>query len=267
MKRQIRNAVTSLVITAFAGVGLMAFGQDAQPTCPAPQPIVIEKTVEIQKTVEQQQPCPQPTVIQTVQDFVVQQPQQPQQPQVGPTTGCVGCEDLCDLVKDVEDSADDLRKYFRRSLRCLECADEAYYDSVKEFERATDRLKRNYRRDCDSCDVAGDVQEVIALANCISAYMDPCSLCPEATEAWAELQADLQQLGTQFCTVASFQQPVSLACPVPVCAQPACPAPVAAPACPAPVVAPVCPAPVVAPVCPAPVVAPTVPAPGPVIYK
>jgi hypothetical protein len=260
MKRQIRNAITCMAIMAFAGIGLLAYGQC--PTCPVQtvaQPVTVQQTVEqtvaqpvvIQQTVEQT--CPQPTVVQTVQDFVVQQPQAPVQ-----TTACA---DLCELIKSVEDTADDLRKYFKRSVRCLECADESYYDSVKEFERATDRLKKNYRRsDCDSCEIAGDVQEVLALANCISAYMDPCSHCPEVMEEWTALQGDLQQLAGQFCTTACFQQPVSLACPVPVCAQPTCPQP-------APVV--VQPAPVVVqPTCPAPVVVePTCPAPGPVIYK
>jgi hypothetical protein len=255
MKRQIRNAISCMAIMAFAGIGLLAYGQSPTQTGPvqtvvqqpAQQPVVVQQPVE--------QTCTQPTVVQTVQDFVVQQ----QQPQVQTTS----CADLCELIKSVEDNADDLRKYFRRSLRCLECADEAYYDSVKEFERATDRLKRHYRHsDCNSCDVSGEVQEVLALANCISAYMDPCSLCPEATEAWTGLQADLCQLAGQFCTTANFQQPVSLACPVPVCAQPSCPAP-------APVIlTPVQPAPVVVqPTCPAPVAEPTCPAPGPVIFK
>src|SRR5262249_55344672 len=156
--------------------------------------------------------------------------------------------DLCVLVKDIESNADRVRKYFRRSVRCLDCVDDSYYESVKEFERATDRLKKYYRRDCDSCDIQGEVQEVLSLANCISAYMDPCSLCPEVTEAWTELQADLQQLAGQFCTTASFQQPFSLGCPAPARVQPTCaqrvqfvqprgpqPAPVVVePTCPAP---------------------------------
>jgi membrane-bound lytic murein transglycosylase len=248
MKRQISNAITCMAIMAFAGIGLLAYGQSPTQPCPVTQ--TVEQTV-VQPVVVQQpveQTGTQPTVIQTVQDFVVQ-PQVTQQP--------VACADLCELVKSVEKNADELRKYFRRSLRCLECADEAYYDSVKEFERATDRLKKHYRDDCDQCDVTGDVQEVLALANCISQYMDPCSLCPEATEAWTDLQCDLQTLAGQFCTTASFQQPISLACPVPVCAQPA---PV--------VVTPVQPAPVVVqPTCPAPVAQPACPAPGPVIFK
>jgi hypothetical protein len=123
--------------------------------------------------------------------------------------------------------------------------DDSYYESVKEFERATDRLKKYYRRDCDACDIQGEVQEVLALANCISAYMDPCNLCPEVTESWTELQADLQQLAAQYCTTASFQQPISLACPVPACVQPTCvqPTQFVQPTCaqPTQVVQPVCP--------------------------
>jgi hypothetical protein len=234
-----------MAIMAFAGIGLLAYGQGQTQPCPVTQ--TVEQTV-VQPVVVQQpveQPCTQPTVIQTVQDYIVQQPQVAQQP--------VACADLCELVKSVERNADDLRKYFRRSARCLECADEAYYDSVKEFERATDRLKKHYRDNCDQCDVTGDVQEVLALANCISRYMDPCSLCPEATEAWTDLQCDLQTLAGQFCTTASFQQPISLACPVPVCAQPTCAQPVQ-------YVQPVQPEPVVVqPTCPA--------APAPVIFK
>jgi len=266
MRRPIRNAIASMAITTFAGLGLIAFGQSPQVTCPCPvqqpvvqpvaQPVVVPQPVAqpvvVQQTVEGQN-C---TVQQTVEEFVVQQPQAAQPLAAQP----LACADLCDLVRSIEDYADDLRKYFRRSVRCLDCVDDSYYDSVKEFERATDRLKRNYRRsDCEACDIAGDVQEVLALANCISAYIDPCSLCPEATEAWTGLQADLSQLAGQFCTTASFQQPVSLACPVPVCAQPTCvqPAPVVAP-----VAQPACPAPVVAPVA-----QPACPAPSGVIFK
>src|SRR5215510_13280943 len=254
MKRQIRNAITSLVVTAFASLGLMAFEQNPcvpQPTCPVqtvqpvPQPVVIQQTVE--------QTCTQPVILQqTVEDVPVVQPTAcVQQPAACTKTACV---DLCYLVKDIKSYADDLRKYFRRSVRCLDCVDDSYYESVKEFERATDRLKKEYRRDCDSCDIQGEVQEVLALANCISAYMDPCSLCPEATEAWTELQADLQQLAGQFCTTATFQQPISLACPAPACVQPTCVQPVQ-------FVQPTCPQP--APV----VVEPPCTAPGPVIYK
>src|SRR5215510_3482211 len=262
MKRQIRNAITSLVVTAFASLGLMAFEQNPcvpQPTCPVqtvqpvPQPVVIQQTVE--------QTCTQPVILQqTVEDVPVVQPTAcVQQPVACTGTACV---DLCDLVKDIESYADDLRKYFRRSVRCLDCVDDSYYESVKEFERATDRLKKHYRRDCDSCEIQGDVQEVLSLANCISAYMDPCSLCPEVTESWTALQADLQQLAGQFCTTACFQQPISLACPVPACVQPTCAQPVqfVQPTCPQP-------APVVQPVCPAPVAQPVCPTPGNVIYK
>ena len=252
MKRQIRNVITSFVVTAFASIGLMAFGQSPCPCTTqtvqpvAPQPVVIQQTVE--------QTCPQPTVIQTVEEFVQQPVAQPVAqpvPCAAQTTAC--CADLCDLVRSIEKHADHLRSEFKDSVKCLECADDSYYDSVKEFERATDRLKKHYRHDCDACDIQGDVQEVLSLANCISAYMDPCSLCPETTEAWTELQADLQQLASQYCTTASFQQPISLACPVPVCPAPA-------PAC-------VQPAPVVQPVCPAPVAQPVCPTPGNVIYK
>ncbi len=258
MKRQIRNAITSFVATAFAGIGLMAFGQSPCP-CPvqtvqpvAPQPVVIQQTVE--QTVPQTAPqtCQQPVVIQTVEEFVAQPVAQPVA--VPQTTACA---DLCDLVKSIEKHADHLRSEFKDSVKCLDCVDDSYYDSVKEFERATDRLKKHYRDDCDSCDIAGDVQEVLALANCISAYMDPCSHCPEVISEWTELQADLQQLAGQYCTAAAFQQPVSLACPVPACVQPTCVQPVQ----PVQFVQPTCPQP--APV----VVEPTCPAPGPVIYK
>ena len=261
MKRQIRNAITSFVVTAFASIGLMAFGQSPCP-CPvqtvqpvAPQPVVIQQTVE--QTVPQAAPqtCTQPVLVQTVEEIPVQPTACVQQP-----TACAAqttaCADLCDLVKSIEKHADHLRSEFKDSVKCLDCVDDSYYDSVKEFERATDRLKKHYRDDCDSCDIAGDVQEVLALANCISAYMDPCSHCPEVISEWTELQADLQQLASQYCTTAAFQQPVSLACPVPTCVQPTCVQPVQ----PVQFVQPTCPQ-------PAPVVQPTCPAPGPVIYK
>jgi hypothetical protein len=262
MKRQIRNAITSLVITAFAGIGLMAFGQDPccpQPACPA-QPVVVQPVAQpvVVQTVEQT--CQQPVTVQTVQQTCTVT-QTVEEVPVAQPTACVQaptCVDLCDLVKSIEKQADHLRKDFKDSLECLDCVDDSYYDSVKAFEKATDRLKRHYRHDCDSCDVAADVQEVLSLANCISAYMDPCSLCPEAISAWSELQADLQQLAGQFCTVASFQQPVSLQPPQPVCAQPA-------PVCAQP--APVCAQPAPVFVQPAPVVQPVCPANGEVIYK
>lgn len=258
MKRQFRNAISSLMITAFAGVGLMVFGQNpccSQPACPA-QPVVVQPVAQpvVVQTVEQT--CQQPVVVQTVeQTCTVQtveqtcvQPVTCAQPVTYAQPAC----DLCDLVKSIEKHADHLRKDFKDSVKCLDCVDDSYYDSVKAFEKATDRLKKKYRDDCDSCDVAADVQEVLSLANCISAYMDPCSLCPEAIEEWSELQADLQTLAGQFCTTASFQQPVSLQ-PQPTCVQPQ-------PAC-------VQPQPVqyVQPTCP--VAQPTCPNGGGVIYK
>jgi hypothetical protein len=253
MNRQIRNAITSLVVTAFAGLGLMAFGQNPsspQQTCPVQTVQPVQQPVVIQQPVEQN--C---TVKQVVEEYIEQPTAVVQQP-VACTQG-TSCVDLCDLLKDIERNGDDIRKYFRRSVRCLDCVDDSYYESVKEFERATDRLWKEFRRDCNSCEIQGEVQEVLSLANCISRYMDPCNLCPEVTEAWTALQGDLQQLAGQFCTTACFQQPISLACPVPVCAQPTCVQPVQ-------FVQPV------QPTCaqPAPVVVePTCPAPGPVIYK
>jgi hypothetical protein len=245
MKRQFRNAISSLVIAAFAGIGLVAFGQN--PHCPCPQPVVpvqpVVQTVEqtcpqpVVQTVEQT--CPQP-VVQTVeqtcetctlikteelpsaQPVVSAQPAACAQPVA--TAQTVACEDLCDLVKRIEKHADHLRKDFKDSLECLDCVDDSYYESVKAFEKATDRLKRHYRDDCDACEVADDVQEVLALANCISAFMDPCSLCPEAICEWTDLPADLQALAGQFCTTAAFQQPVSLQ-PATFVAQPTCVAP------------------------------------------
>src|SRR5262245_750 len=93
MKRQIRNAITSFVVTAFAGIGLMAFGQSPCP-CPvqtvqpvAPQPVVIQQTVE--QTCQQPaavqtggQTCQQPVAVQVVEEFVAQ-------PAVQPTTCAV----------------------------------------------------------------------------------------------------------------------------------------------------------------------------------
>src|SRR5262249_13475795 len=155
MNRQIRNAITSLVVTAFAGLGLMAFGQNPgspQQTCPVQTVQPVAQQVEIQQTVEPT--CTNPVVIkQTVEEFVAQPTAIVQQPVACTGTSCV---DLCDLVKDIESNADDLRKYFRRSARCLDCVDDSYYESVREFERATDRLKKEFRRDCNSCDIQGE---------------------------------------------------------------------------------------------------------------
>jgi hypothetical protein len=156
-----------------------------------------------------------------------------------------------DLAKRIEKHADHLRRYFKDSLRCIDCCvDESYYDSVKAFEKATDRLRHDAKdNDCPTC---AQAQEVLQIASCISAYMDPCALCPEAIEEWAELQCDLQALAASCCTGVAFQPPTSLcpSCPVPVqpvqFVQPSCPAP----------------APVAIPACPEPC-----PAPGGVIYK
>jgi hypothetical protein len=112
---------------------------------------------------------------------------------------------------------------------------------VKEFEDATDRLRKDARHNCATC---AEAQEVLQLAACISAYMDPCNLCPEVLEAWTELQCDLQALASSCCTAVAFNPPTSLcpSCPVPVqpvqFVQPTCAQPVAVPACPEP-----CPAP------------------------
>src|SRR5215475_218757 len=106
MKRQIRNAIASMAITIFASVGLIAFGQSPQVTCPCPCPVqqpvvqpvaqpVVQQTVEQNCTVQQvEQNC---TVQQTVQEFAVQ----PVQP--------LACADLCELILRIEDNADDLR--------------------------------------------------------------------------------------------------------------------------------------------------------------
>src|SRR5262249_21391277 len=163
MKRQIRNVITSLAITAFAGIGLMAFGQNPcppQPACPVQpvaQPVVIQQTVE--------QTCPQPVLIQTVEEIPVEQPVPQPAPCVQQPTACAQtggcCADLCELVKDIEKTADHLRSEFKHSVKCLDCVDDSYYESVKEFERATDRLKKHYRDDCNACDIQGDVQEVL----------------------------------------------------------------------------------------------------------
>ena len=192
MKRQIRNAITSLVITAFAGIGLVAFAQN--PCCPQPvttvqtvqQQVVVEET-----TVEQPTCCPGPT-----------------------------CECTKELVKSIESNADRLERHFKRSLRrnCIEgCDADAYKEAVSNFEDATDRLKKQFRHCCEL--TPEQVQEVLDLANCISQYMDPCMLDEKAAEAWTCLQGDLQTLASQYCTTACFQQPVSLrpACPVQTC--------------------------------------------------
>src|SRR5262245_22507581 len=209
MKRQIRNAISSLMIAAIAGIGLMAFGQNP---CGCPQPCVAQPVVQpvavqpvVQETIQVvqpvAQPCPQPVAF-------------PQTVAFGAPAAFVG-GDPYELVKDIERNADDLRKYFRRSLRCLDCVSDDYYDSVREFERATDRLRRDVRH--EDCDVAASANEVLRLAECISAYMDPCSLCPEVTEAWTCLQGQLQALAAQYCNTVAFRAPISLqpSCPVP----------------------------------------------------
>jgi hypothetical protein len=209
MKRQIRNAISSLMIAAIAGIGLMAFGQNP---CGCPQPCVTQPVVQpvavqpvVQETIQVVQPCPQPYS----QGVSFAQPVA-----FGGPAAFVG-GDPYELVKDIERNADDLRKYFRRSLDCLDCVSDDYYDSVKEFERATDQLRHDVKH--EDCDVAASVNEVLRLAECISAYMDPCSLCPEVTEAWNCLRGDLQALAAQFCNTVAFQQPISLqpSCPVP----------------------------------------------------
>jgi len=215
MKRQFRNAITSLMISAFAGIGLMAFGQD--PCCPKPVACVAQTCPE---------PCPKPAcVVQPVAQPVVQEvvqqvqtcPDPCPQPVACVQPACVAqpvCGDPCldrkDLVKRIEKNADRLRKHFKKSLKenCIEgCEADAYKESVREFERATDRLRKEYG---DSCDLSGNVREVLDLANCISAYMDPCSLDSKASADWTALRSDLETLASEYCTTASFQEPTSL---------------------------------------------------------
>src|SRR5215831_13877832 len=63
MKRQIRNAISSLVIAAIAGIGPMALGQN--PCCPQPcvvqpvQPVVQQQVID-QVVQPVAQPCPAP---------------------------------------------------------------------------------------------------------------------------------------------------------------------------------------------------------------
>lgn len=214
MKRQIRNAIASLMISAFAGIGLMAFGQS--PCCPQPVACVAQTCPE---------PCPQPACV--VQPVVQTCPDPCPQPVACAQPVCVEqptcgnpCIDRKDLVKRIEQNADGLRKHFKKSLKhnCIEgCEADAYQESVRNFERATDRLRKEYKH---SCDLSGNVREVLDLANCISAYMDPCSLDPKAAADWTALRGDLETLASEYCTTASFQEPTSLK-PVQV-VQPVC---------------------------------------------
>jgi len=189
MNRQIRNVITSLMISAFAGIGLTAFAQS--PSC-CPEPVCAQPVCA--QPVCAQPACPQPVVC-------------CEQPTCGDP-----CLDRKDLVKRIEKNADGLRKHFKKSLECVDgCEAETYKENVKNFERATDRL----RKDFDDCgDMSAQVREVLDLANCISAYMDPCSLNSKALADWTALRGDLETLAGEYCTTASFQQPVSL--------QPAC---------------------------------------------
>ena len=225
MNRQIRNAISSLMIAAFAGLGLMAFGQSP---CGCPQPCVAQpvQPVTYQPVVQE---VLQPVAVQPVAQTCPAPCQQPVAFSGNFVTG-----DPYELAKEIERNADDLRKYFRRSLRCLDCVSDDYYENVREFERATDRLRSDVKH--EDCDVAGQVNEVLRLAECISAYMDPCSLCPEVIEAWTCLQGQLQTLAAQHCNSVAFQQPISLqpSCPVPASfvqpVQTVQPAPVCCPA-------------------------------------
>src|SRR5262245_49346655 len=150
MKRQIRNAITSLMITAIVGIGLAAFGQN--PCCP--QPVVVQPVQPTVQTVTVTQdipvpacpapcpcpqpvacpaPCPCPAPVSVAIPVPVAVPACPcpepcscSQPvsfvqtqsfvqTVGFNAGAVDR----DLAKRIERNADDLRKYFRRSLRCI----------------------------------------------------------------------------------------------------------------------------------------------------
>src|SRR5215470_12370815 len=104
MKRQIRNAITSLVVTAFAGLGLMAFGQNPgspQQTCPVQTVQPVTQTIEVQQTVEQ--PCTKTVILsQTVEDVPVAQPTACVQQPTTCAQGATCCSDLCVLLKDIE---------------------------------------------------------------------------------------------------------------------------------------------------------------------
>src|SRR5262245_49497826 len=175
MKRQIRNAITSLMITAIVGIGLAAFGQNpccpqpvvvqpVQPTvqtvtvtqdipvpacpqpiacpapCPCPQPIACPAPCPCPQPVACPAPCPCPAPVSVAIPVPVAVPACPEpcpcaepcqcsqpvsfvetqsfvQPvafNAGFNAGIVSR----DLAKRIERNADDLRKYFRRSLRC-----------------------------------------------------------------------------------------------------------------------------------------------------
>jgi hypothetical protein len=239
MSRQILNVVTTLLITAFAGFGLTASAQDpssyekpktsvVQPVAQQPvaqQPVTQQPVTQqpVAQQVMQTGGCAQPTSCHQV-GYVAQQASACVQP-----TSCVVqtvaynsySANLEDLVKRIEKGADNFYKDFKDSLSedCLKCVTfnaDAYKDQVKEFERATDRLRKDYG---DECDVSGQVYEVLRLAGCVSAYIDPCTLCPEAVAEWNSLRADLDALASAYCTSVAWQQPISLQPPQAVCIQ------------------------------------------------
>ncbi len=223
MNRQLISVVTTLLITAFAGIGLTASAQD--PCCP--QPVSVAQPVSIAQPVHQQPlVCAQACCQQT----------------------CGSCTaasaDMEDLVKRIEKGADKFEDYFKDSLKCIGdgCDFDTYKGNVDAFEEATDRLRKDYD---DDCNVGMYAQEVLRLAECVSAYIDPCSLCPEAVNEWNELRANLESLACQTCNTLAWAQPISLQ---PACAQPACiqAQPVAIPVA-VPVAVPVAPQPVCCP--------------------
>lgn len=207
MNRQLKNLVISMALTAFAGLGLTALAQS--PSC-CPQPVCAQPVCA-------QPVCPQPTCAPAC-------PQPTCEPVCAQPTCCGDpCVDKKALIKSIEHNADKLRDHFKKSLKCVDdCESDQYKEAVRNFERATDRLEHDFK---DCCDVNGQVQEVLDLANCISAYMDPCRLDEKANEAWTCLRSDLETLAAQYCTTACFQEPISIqpaCCPQPTC----CPAPV-----------------------------------------
>jgi hypothetical protein len=214
MNRQLKNLVISMALTAFAGLGLTALGQS--PSC-CPQPVCAQPVCA-------QPACPQPTCAPAC-------PQPTCAPACAQPTCCSDpCLDKKDLAKRIEKNADKLRSHFKKSLKCIDdCEADGYKESVRNFERATDRLKHDFK---DCCDLNGQVQEVLDLANCVSALMDPCRLDAKASAAWTALHSDLETLASAYCTTASFQEPISIQ---PTCPQPACcpaPAPAVQTCCP-----------------------------------
>jgi hypothetical protein len=108
-------------------------------------------------------------------------------------------EQLETLLARIESSADRFRKSLNEALDKTEfnktSAEDDINDFVKEFEHATDHLKKRFG---SKESAAADVEEVLRRAARIDVFMRQHKLTLRAQDDWAELRGGLDQLAQAY---------------------------------------------------------------------